>query len=148
MIPTCTIRATKNTEIIFQLFLDSYYTSPQLVFALAKVGVWCCGSMKSTGRSHIPKDIMSGDAMDKKKRERGHIMHQYCNNGIMITHNWIDCRPVVICTSLRHIGDGVSAVECKEKNENGKFHYITITRPMAVEYYNTYMRGVDVAYVY
>ncbi len=63
----------------------------------------------------------------------------------MTTTRWIDKRAVIVCSSIPHIGDEFSAIERKEKMENGKFRRITINRPEIIGYYNQYMRGVDVA---
>ncbi len=132
-------------ENALQLYTDSYYTSPQLVYALAKLGVWCCGSLKTTGRSHLPKDIVSGAAVDKNQRQRGSILRRHCNTGIMSCINWMDKRALLILSSLKHIGDEFYPIIRKDRLPNAKVNYITINRPAVVAEYTKYMRGVDVA---
>ncbi len=129
----------------FQLFMDSYYTSPQLIYALAKDKVWCCGSLKLAGRSHVPKEIMVGDAIDKKKRQRGSCLFRYCNTNTISLINYMDKKAVFLMWSIKNIGDEFQCIQRKEKTEKGCYQTVTMQRPHIVQYYNQFMRGVDVA---
>ncbi len=125
--------------------MDSYYTSSQLAYALLKHKVYICGSLKSTGRAPIPTDIMSGDAVDRNKVPRGTMTFRYSSDGSISYCSWMDRRAVVLCYTTPFIGDSFSQVSRKIKQPGRKMQQIVVNRPDIVEYYNWFMRGVDVA---
>ncbi len=70
---------------------------------------------------------------------------RYTNDGSISYVRWMDKRPVVICYTTPFIGDTFGQVQRKIKEPSGKMHRIVVNRPDIVEYYNWFMRGVDVA---
>ncbi len=125
--------------------MDSYYTSTQLAFALLKNKVFICGTLKTAGRAPIPLDIMAGDAVDRRLVPRGTMDFRYSSDGTISFVRWMDKRAVVVCYTTPFIGDSFSQVERKVKEAGGGMHRIVINRPDIIEYYNWFMRGVDVS---
>ncbi len=128
--------------------MDSFYTSTQLAHALLHHKVFICGSLKTAGRAPIPLDIMTGDAADRNKVPRGTMDFRYSNDQSISYCRWMDKRAVVICYTTPFIGDSYGQVARKVKEPNGQMHRIVVNRPDIVEYYNWFMRGVDVSYVF
>ncbi len=121
---------------------------PQVIYSLAKVKVWVCGSMKAVGRAPIPKDIMLGDAVDRTKVPRGTCSFRHDSMGTMMICQFMDKRAVIVGYSTPQIGTDLHTVVRKVKEPGAAMHTITISRPDIVAHYNQFMRGVDVGCVH
>ncbi len=87
---------------------------------------------------------MSGDGVNKKLVKRGQMDYRYTSDGSISVCRWMDTKPVVICYTTPFIGDTYHPVARKIRLPNAKFERIVVSRPDIVEYYNWFMRGVDV----
>ncbi len=131
----------------FQLFTDSYYTSPQLTHAMRENKVFCCGTLKTAGRSPIPEDIMLGEGIDRKLVKRGDVAYCHSSDGKITVCRWMDKRPVVVMYTTPFIGESSHPVGRRIRLPNAKMERIVVNRPDIVEYYNWFMRGLDITSV-
>ncbi len=130
--------------VCFQVFTDSYYTSPQLTHAMLENKVFWCGTLKTAGRAPIPEDIMLGAGIDRKVVKRGDVAYRHSSDGRITVCRWMDKRPVVVMYTTPFIGETSHPVGRRVRLPDAKMERIVVSRPDIIEYYNWFMRGVDV----
>ncbi len=121
----------------YHLYLDNFYTSPQLVKDLFSKGTPSVGTVKPN-RKDFPKSLLNVKAW-AKKRDRGSV--RWVRHSPVLALQWIDSKPVSILTTLHSANDKVSCKRRTKKHE--KFQEITIPQPVAIHDYNQFMNGVD-----
>ena len=119
-------------------FTDNYYTSVELMMALEKRNTLLCGTVNSN-RVGLPSDIKK-TCPTVKKLKRGDSLKRM--KGRMLCVTWMDTRVVnLLCNLPNCLGD--SDVKRRDKKQRGI--EITVSRPRAIELYNTSMGGVDLS---
>lgn len=119
----------------FNLFVDNWYSSPQLFEDLAEVGILACGTVHANRRG-LPSDIMN---LKAKEMKRG----QFRQKGHLAACTWKDNKHVHVLTSMPTT-TACSAITRSVK-EKGKWTQKKVQRPSVIELSNQYMGGVDLA---
>ena len=120
----------------YNLFIDNYYTSPQLLRELWE-DTPACGTVRSN-RVGVPKLIVC-KKNKSLEQERGSSVHR--QSGPLYAYAWRDKR---IVTLLSTLPDGYDVVTIVVK-ENGRWVKKDIPCPSAVVKYTKYIGGVDLA---
>ena len=114
------------------VYMDNYYTSPQVFSDLRANGFGACGTLRLNRRG-LPPAIQE----KVRKGERRAIEV----DASMLAVKWMDKRVVTILTTIHE--DKVVTVERRSKHAVGGRE--TVEKPLAVAQYNKYMGGVDTA---
>ena len=118
-------------------FFDNYYTSIELLHALAAKNSLCCGTVNAN-RVGLPSDMKKTCAAVKKLK-RGESLRRMSGDVLAVT--WMDTRAVnLLCNIPGCLGD--ADVQRRDKRTGAE---ITISRPKAIELYNSFMGGVDLS---
>ncbi|KAI0218647.1 PiggyBac transposable element-derived protein 5 [Lamellibrachia satsuma] len=121
-----------------RFFTDNYYTSVELMTKLEDKNTLSCGTVNSN-RVGLPKD-MKKTCPAVKKLKRGESLKRM--KGRMLAVTWKDTRVVnLLCNVPGCLDD--AAVQRRDKKHGGA--EITVSRPRAIELYNTFMGGVDLS---
>lgn len=124
----------------FNLFVDNWYSSPQLFEELAEEKILACGTVRAN-RKGLPKDIMNVKAKEIKSMKRGQSVFR--QKGRLTACTWKDSKFVHLLTTMP------TTTECSEVSrsvkEKDKWVQKKVQRPAVVELYNKYMGGVDLA---
>ncbi len=121
----------------YHLYLDNFYTSPQLVRDLFLQGTPCTGTVK-VNRKDFPECLSNAEKW-AKLGQRGDV--RWVRHSHVLALQWVDCKPVSILTTLYSANDKVS---CKRKvKKNGVFSEVILPQPLAIHEYNQFMNGVD-----
>ena len=115
-----------------EVYFDNYFTSVPLAEFLLAHKVLCCGTIRKT-KKYLPKD-MTPDS----KLKRGDFDYRVSKSGLTY-YKWIDNKPVFLLSNFH--GTLEDTVERTQKNGSSE----TISCPLAVKEYNSYMGGVDKA---
>ena len=115
-----------------EVYFDNYFTSVPLAEFLLAHKVLCCGTIQKT-KKYLPKD-MTPDS----KLKRGDFDYRVPKSGVTY-YKWIDNKPVFLLSNFH--GTFEDTVERTQKNGSSE----TISCPLAVEEYNSYMGRVDKA---
>ena len=119
------------------LFMDNYYMSIELVSSLSGKDTLCCGTVNSN-RVGLPADVKK-TAPAVKQLARGQSLKRMRDGILAIT--WMDIRAVNLLTNIPNcLGD--ADVRRRDKKTGAE---IVISRPTAIQLYNTYMGGVDLS---
>ena len=121
----------------YHLYLDNFYTSPQLVKDLFVHGTPSTGTVK-TNRKDFPKSLQKVKEWAKHKK-RGDL--RWVRHEQVLALQWVDSKPVSILTSHYHANAKVSCV--RRVKTRGVFSEKTIPQPLAIHEYNQFMNGVD-----
>lgn len=78
----------------YKLYVDNFYTSPELFRDLLQQKVWACGTIRSNRRG-FPKDRPG--ALDKDS-PRGAI--RWIREGSLLFVQWRDTRDILMCSTL------------------------------------------------
>ena len=121
----------------YHLYLDNFYTSPQLLHDLFLLATPATGTVKMNKKG-FPACLLNANVW-AKKHKRGDV--RWVRHSPVLALQWIDSKPVSILTTLHSANDQVS---CKRRTKkNGKFEEIIPPQPLAVQDYNQFMNGVD-----
>ena len=121
----------------YHLYLDNYYTSPQLVRDLFLHGTPSVGTGKLI-RVGIPKCMKNVKEWAKRK-QRG--SPRWSRESGILYLQWVDSKPVTLLTTL---GSANEAVSCTRRTKrNGRFQKVSVPQPLDIHRYNQYMNAVD-----
>ena len=119
-----------HLDLGHRLFLDNFYTSPQLVQDLFQRKTGVCGTLR-TNRKGTPQEIKS------VKLDKGEWKAMHLKDGGIQLIKWKDKRDVNVISSIHN----ADFVECPVKGDPGK----TKLKPKAVIDYNKGMGAVDLS---
>ena len=118
-------------------FFDNYYTSIELLHALAAKNSLCCDTVNAN-RVGLPSDMKKTCAAVKKLKLGENVKRM---SGVVLAVTWMDTRAVnLLCNIPGCLGD--ADVQRRDKRTGAE---ITISRPKAIELYNSFMCGVDLS---
>ena len=121
----------------YHLYLDNFYTSPQLVRDLFLNGTLSTGTGKISGEG-FPQCMLNVKEWAKRK-QRGSL--RWTRESDILYLQWIDSKPVTILTTL---GSASDAGSCKRRvKKDGRFQEVTVPQPLAIHRYNHSMNAVD-----
>uniref|UniRef100_A0A8C1M6X0 PiggyBac transposable element-derived protein domain-containing protein n=1 Tax=Cyprinus carpio TaxID=7962 RepID=A0A8C1M6X0_CYPCA len=118
----------------YKLYVDNFYTSPELFKDLAGLQRGACGTIRTTrkGFSKARENDMA------KKAEGGTI--RWLKEPLLV--KWMDTREVVMCSSINTAYEG-DTVNRRVKVDQCQWTRKTIPIPGSVLEYNKYMEEVD-----
>ena len=114
------------------IYVDNFYTSPQLFHDLRAVGLGACGTVRLNRRG-LPKSLNTPVGKGEVKVVRV--------DESMLAVKWSDKRIVTILTTI-HDGSSISVQRRSKGAPDGQ---VTVQKPKAVIEYNKFMGGVDLA---
>lgn len=114
------------------VYFDNFFSSVALLEKLKTENTYACGTIRSN-RKGLPGNMLADSQM-----KRGDSDHRFSNLDIGYW-KWKDNKVVHLVSNFH--GNNEATVSRKEKNGSRS----TITCPVAVKDYNTYMGGVDTA---
>nr|XP_039248220.1 piggyBac transposable element-derived protein 4-like [Styela clava] len=125
------------------LYVDNFYTSPDLFASLLERGVYACGTMRPN-RKEFPKDLLINDA---NKTQRG--FSDWRTSGELLAQSWLDNKAVYFLSTIHSPQypsnyTGRRIVHRKGKR-NSATPYVQLKCPPLLKDYNSYMGGVDLA---
>nr|XP_039248218.1 piggyBac transposable element-derived protein 4-like isoform X3 [Styela clava] len=123
------------------LYVDNFYTSPDLFASLLERGVYACGTMRPN-RKGFPKDLSINDS-----NKRG--FSDWRASGELLAQSWLDNRAVYFLSTIHSPQypsnyTGRRFVHRKGKR-NSASPYVQLKCPPLLKDYNSYMGGVDLA---
>jgi Transposase IS4 len=124
--------------------MDNWFMSIPLVLHLAKLLIWCCGTVRVNRTGLCKEVIMKKSEESTLKKPPGTI--RYASIGFLCFISWFAKRAVHIVTNcyqpLAAVNDGLGTIK-HWFSEKGQKVQKEISRPPAVAYYNLYMGAVD-----
>ncbi len=121
----------------YHLYLDNFYTSPDLVKDLFLHGTPSTGTVKPS-RKGFP-DCLKDTKVWTRKRKQGDVC--WIRHSPVLALQWMDSKPVSILTTLYSANAKVS---CKRRSKvRGVYTELTLPQPLAIHKYNQFMNGVD-----
>ncbi|CAL9687430.1 unnamed protein product [Knipowitschia caucasica] len=121
----------------YHLYVDNFYTSPQLFRDLFTKEIGACGTIRPN-RIGFPRttinDFGRGDP-------RGSI--RWIRDGELLFVKWKDTREVTLCSTIHTVfsGDTVS----RRQRQEGTWSTVCVPIPAAIKDYNRHMDGVDLS---
>ena len=112
------------------VYMDNFYTSPQLFSDLRDNGFGACGTVR-VNRRGLPAAV-------KENVRKGEMKFIQMDNS-MLAIKWMDKRAVTALTTIHD--DTAVAVERRNRHAAGGRE--TVMKPQAIVEYNRYMGGVD-----
>ncbi|XP_067930888.1 piggyBac transposable element-derived protein 4-like [Watersipora subatra] len=116
-----------------ELFMDNWYTSPQLLKELYERGTYAYGTLRSN-RKHVPKDIKNFTSNQPLAKGQS----QYFTCPPVLTGCWRD-KNFIVFGSNKHSDFILKTLEKRTWNDR------EIVKPGPIIDYNKYMGGVDLA---
>ncbi|KAA8589932.1 hypothetical protein FQN60_013297, partial [Etheostoma spectabile] len=136
-----TVMRLVNTPVMgtgYKLFVDNFYTSPELFRDLLQKKIWACGPIRRH-QSGFPKDRPG--RLDRRA-PRGAI--RWIREGPVVFVQWRDTRDVLMCSTI-HAAHGEDTVQRRIKGADGRWSVQDLSIPPAIKDYNKYMGGVDLS---
>ncbi|XP_047670605.1 piggyBac transposable element-derived protein 4-like [Tachysurus fulvidraco] len=130
-----------NTHVLgtgYKLFVDNFYTSPNLFRDLLEKKIWACGTIRGQ-RIGFPKDRQGGLV---RSSARGTI--RWIREGPMVFVQWRDTKDVLMCSTF-HAAHGEDSVRRRIKGADGQWSVQDVPIPPAMKDYNRNMGGVDLS---
>ena len=109
----------------YHIYMDNFYTSPDLFVALAAMDTYACGTIRKN-RGQFPTNFKEG------KLKRGES--SYIQTDDLLAVHWFDKRDVFMLSTIH----GTGSVEVQRRGDKE-----SIQKPLMISKYNTYMGGVD-----
>ena len=116
-----------------ELYIDNYYTSPQLFLSLHNKGINACGTARSN-RRYFPQDLV----YKRKQHERG--FYDYRSNGSLLAVVWMDKRYIYFVSTL-HCAKTMDPTTVKRRKLDGTQEDVEC--PPLLPDYQAFMRGID-----
>ncbi|KAJ8249473.1 hypothetical protein GJAV_G00235830 [Gymnothorax javanicus] len=130
--------STQHLGTGYKLYVDNFYTSPELFRDLLQLKIWACGTIRSNGRGY-PKDLAGMLARDSP---RGSI--RWIRDGSLLFVQWRDTRDVQMCSTM-HQAHADETVKRRVKGPDGQWSLENLSVPPAIKDYNRHMGGVDLS---
>ena len=125
------------TQKNFLLYFDNWFTSLPLVCHLAKIKIFCLGTVRANRLQgcHLPLD------KEMKKKGRGYyIEKECCVDGVTVrVVKWLDTKGVTFLTSF----ESAQPVSSVQRFDRSAKKNIDVSCPKIVSTYNKFMGGVD-----
>ena len=122
----------------YHLYVDNWYTSPQLFRDLLRKGIGACGTYRDD-RVGVPKSIVN---TLRAKDPRGTI--RWIRDGELVFVKWQDTKEVRLCSTVHSAHSGIKCTRnCRD--ERGNWTRLTFQCPTPVAEYNRWMGGVDLS---
>ena len=115
---------------VYSVFVDNFYTSPNLFLDLCNKGVSVTGTMR-TNRKNFPSELR--EAWDKKPPRGTSI---FCHYGLITAVRWFDNKDVYALSTYE--GDVLISVRGRHEGETTQ-----ICCPNIISSYNSSMGGVE-----
>ena len=112
------------------IYMDNYYSSPELFRALKNLGLGACGTAR-VDRIGMPSIFKN------KKMEKGELKTRNLDGGILALQ-WMDKRAV---TMLSTFHDSSTSTIQRSRHAQGGIE--SVQKPTVIQDYNKYMGGVD-----
>lgn len=125
-----------NTQLLgtgYKLFVDNFYTSPDLFRDLLAKKIWACGTIRGQ-RIGFPKDRPGGL---ERRAPRGTI--RWIREGPLVFVQWRDTRDVLMCSTI-HAAHGEDTVQRRIKGADGQWSVLDVSIPPAIKDYNRYVQ--------
>lgn len=125
-----------NTQLLgtgYKLFVDNFYTSPDLFRDLLAKKIWACGTIRGQ-RIGFPKDRPGGL---ERRAPRGTI--RWIREGPLVFVQWRDTRDVLMCSTI-HAAHGEDTVQRRIKGADGQWSVLDVFIPPAIKDYNRYVQ--------
>ncbi|XP_041959999.1 uncharacterized protein LOC121718809 [Alosa sapidissima] len=123
----------------YKLFLDNFFTSPDLFRDLLQNrSVWACGTARAGRLGALCKKAGMLDKASPKGTIRWH------REGPLVLVQWRDSRDVILCSTF-HTAHSDAKVTRKVRSSKCKISTIYVPIPPAVLDYNKSMGGVDLS---
>ena len=100
------------------LYVDNFYTSPELLLDLLKIGVYCTGTVR-TNRKHFPKELVPAD----KSMGMGTYRFASCENFPLTAVWWKDRRDVFVLSYVHE----KAGTETTERFKGEDKHTVSIS---------------------
>lgn len=120
----------------YEVYMDSFYTSPKLLTDLDSKLIMACGAVQETRRG-FPRTKVN---KLPKKAQRGDI--RWFRSGRLLFVQWMDTRQVSVLSNFHKAFSGLTAPR-RVRGDDGDVTRSDVPIPDAVKDYNTYMGEVD-----
>ncbi|WAR12222.1 PGBD4-like protein [Mya arenaria] len=114
-----------------RVFMDNFYSSPDLFTSLLNVGIYACGTVRSN-RKGLPPQLLP-KIVKLPKHE-----FKVAQKDDVMACCWQDTKPVMVLSSF-HDPDAVGTVNRRSGNSQQQ----RVRVPKAIEDYQRHMKGVD-----
>ncbi|XP_055015889.1 piggyBac transposable element-derived protein 4-like [Boleophthalmus pectinirostris] len=121
----------------YHLYVDNFYTSPDLFKDLAAQNIGACGTMR-VNRVGYPKTTTNDFG---RKDPRGSV--RWIRHKELLFIKWKDTREVVMCSTIHTVMSGDTAP--RRMKEQGMWKVVDVPLPAPVKAYNSHMGGVDLS---
>ena len=127
----------------YELYVDNFYSSPDLFVNLLDHGVTATGTFRSNRRGLPPEVVALKLALEKSKVPRGTGYYYRDDKTGIVYCLWKDTRVVSVMSTCHpgHKSDTMVSRNCTLSD--GKRGTMEIPRPIPIEQYNRFMGGVD-----
>ncbi|XP_028420356.1 piggyBac transposable element-derived protein 4 [Perca flavescens] len=136
-----TVMRLVNTQVMgtgYKLFVDNFYTSPDLFRDLLARKIWACGTIRQH-QIGFPKNRPGGL---ERQAPRGSI--RWIREGPVVFVQWKDTRDVLICSTI-HAAHGEDTTQRRIKGAGGQWSVQDVPIPPAMMDYNKNMCGADLS---
>lgn len=120
----------------YKLFVNNFYTSPELFRDLLKKNIWACGTIRSN-RIGYPKSTI-----DKLPKKAARGTHRWLREGNLLFVEWKDTREVQMCSTI-YSGSDIGTVQRKVKGGNGQWSTMDVPVPHCVLEYNRLVESIQ-----
>ncbi|XP_028268778.1 piggyBac transposable element-derived protein 4-like [Parambassis ranga] len=122
----------------YHVYMDNFYTSPQLFLDLAKMKFGACG----TYRDNVKGCPTGRENALTRKSERGTV--RWIREDPLLFVKWMDSQEVSICSTIHPAVSG-EVIKRKVKEKDGCWAVKDILCPTPIIAYNKNMGGVDLS---
>ena len=119
------------------VYMDNYYTNPNLLMYLFERGIYACGTVKKN-REGLPQ-VMAVPKLREKRYQAGDI--DWRTNDTIMYVRWKDKRMVYVLSTIHPLRDATNTWNIVVRHRNpGRAE---LSCPLSIVEYIKYMRGVD-----
>ena len=114
------------------LYIDNFYTSPNLLIKLKDDAIFCTGTVRQN-RKGMPKDFVTDKSMN-----RGDIDARHCDG--MFAVKWMDNKAVHLLSTITSSNKVITV----RRGQKGHPEKVNVPCPAMIQEYNNGMNGTDV----